>query len=79
MLESSFETFAVSDLSALRGELRQAGLDSWEAGELISAFLSVRGYGVSNTEARSAATRIESVGCNIACMQAELSRLALIM
>lgn len=78
-MESTPHNFAASDLSGLREELQQAGLDSWQAGELISAFLSGRGYGVSNSEARTAASRIESVGCNIQCMQEELSRLALIM
>ncbi|GAC1362836.1 MAG: hypothetical protein NVSMB3_11210 [Acidobacteriaceae bacterium] len=73
------QNFAVSDLSTLREELRQAGLDSWQAAELISTFLIGRGYGVSNSEARTAATRIESVGCNLQCMQEELSRLALVM
>lgn len=72
-------SFTASDLSNLREELQQAGLDSWQAAELISAFLNGRGYGVSNSEARTAATRIESVGCNIQCMQEELSRLALVM
>ncbi len=73
------ETFALCDLTNLREELKQSGLDSWQAGELISAFLNGRGYGISNTDARSAATRIESLGCNIQCMQEELSRLALMM
>ena len=73
------QTFTQSDLADLRGELRQSGLDSWQAGELISAFLSGRGYGVSNTEARTAATRLEVLGCSLQCMQEELSRLALVM
>ena len=73
------QTFPASDLSTLREELRQSGLDSWQAGELISAFLSGRGYGVSSSEARTAASRLESVGCNLQCMQEELSRLALMM
>ncbi len=73
------QTFTQSDLSTLREELRHSGLDSWQAGELISAFLSGRGYGVSSTEARTAASRLELVGCNIQCMQEELSRLALVM
>ncbi len=73
------QTFPAFDLSTLREELRQSGLDSWQAGELISAFLSGRGYGVSSSEARTAASRLESVGCNLQCMQEELSRLALMM
>ena len=78
-LQPTPQTFTQSDLSSLKEELQQSGLDSWQAGELISAFLSGRGYGVSNSEARHAAGRIESLGCNIQCLQEELSRLALMM
>ena len=73
------EKFAATDLSSLRDELMQSGLDSWQAGELISAFLSGRGYGVSNHAARASASRIESVGCSLQCMQEELEKLALVM
>ena len=76
---SKFERFPVADLSGLRDELMQSGLDSWQAGELIAAFLSGRGYGVSNVAARSAASRIESVGCSIQCMQEEFEKLAQVM
>lgn len=71
--------FALTDLTSLREELLQSGLDSWQAAELIGAFLSGRGYGVSSHAARSAATRIESVGCSLKCMQEELEQLALVM
>ena len=77
--QTKYEKFPVADLSGLREELMQSGLDSWQAAELISAFLSGRGYGVSNHAARSAATRIESVGCSLKCMQEELEKLALVM
>lgn len=78
-MDLTTEMFAQSDLSSLRADLMQSGLDSWQAGELISAFLSGRGFGVSHHEARHAATRIESVGCSIQCLREELSRLALVM
>jgi hypothetical protein len=77
--KSAVEKFTVTDLSSLREELKQSGLDSWQAAELIGAFLSGRGYGVSNHAARSAATRIESVGCSLQSMQEELEKLALVM
>ncbi len=72
-----FERFATEDLSDLRTELTQSGLDSWQAAELISAFVSGRGYGVSSHDARSAASRIESVGCSLQCMQEEFEKIAL--
>ena len=73
------EKFTVTDLCSLREELMQSGLDSWQAAELISAFLNARGYGVSNHAARGAASRIESVGCSLKCMQEELEKLAFVM
>ena len=75
----AIEKFPASDLSTLREELMQSGLDSWQAAELITAFLSGRGYGVSNHAARSAASRIESFGCSLKSMQEELENLALVM
>ena len=75
----ALEKFTATDLSFLREELMQSGLDSWQAAELISSFLNVRGYGVSNHAARGAASRIESVGCSLKCMQEELEKLALVM
>jgi hypothetical protein len=79
MKSQSFEKFPIADLSGLRDDLMQSGLDSWQAADLISTFLSGRGYGVSSHAARSAATRIESVGCSFKCMQEELENLALVM
>jgi hypothetical protein len=76
---STVEKFTVTDLSSLRDELMQSGLDSWQAAELISAFLNIRGYGVSNHAARGAASRIESFGCSLKSMQEELEKLALVM
>jgi hypothetical protein len=78
-VKAPVEKFAINDLSSLREELLQSGLDSWQAAELIGAFLSGRGYGVSSHAARHAATRIESVGCSLKCMQEELEKLALVM
>ena len=71
--------FAQADLESLRAELLRAGLDSWQAGELIASFLAARGFGVSTPEARTVASRIESASCSLDCMRHELSRLALPM
>jgi hypothetical protein len=76
---TSTQQFPASDLSELREDLMQSGLDSWQAADLISSFLTTRGYGVSNHAARHAASRIESVGCSLKCMQEELEKLALVM
>jgi len=78
--DETFTTdFAPTDLESLRSDLMQAGLDSWQAGELISSFLAARGYGVSAGDARSIATRIESASCSLEWMRHELGKLALMM
>ncbi len=73
------EKFSSSDLAALRSDLLQSGLDSWQAADLLSTFLAGRGYGVSNHDARHAASRLESAGCSLDSMQQELEKLALVM
>jgi hypothetical protein len=73
------EKFTEADLSALREDLMQSGLDSWQAAELISSFLSTRGYGVSHHAARNAVSRMESIGCSFKCMREELEKLAQVM
>ena len=75
----AMEKFTETDLSLLRDELMQSGLDHWQAADLISSFLTVRGYGVSHHAARGAASRIESVRCSLKSMQEELEKLALVM
>jgi hypothetical protein len=76
---NTIEKFAEADLSGLREELMKSGIDSWQAADLISSFLSGRGYGVSNHAARKVASRLESSGCSLKCMQEELEKLALVM
>ncbi|SFS04549.1 hypothetical protein SAMN05421771_0937 [Granulicella pectinivorans] len=79
MQDVAVEKFATSDLSGLREELKQAGLDSWQAAELISSFLMLRGYGVSNHAARGVVTTIEASGCTLEHMQRELEKVAMVM
>ena len=78
-VDNGDERFTAADLADLRTELQGEGLDSWQAAELVTAFLIARGYGVSTRDARSAVARIESRSCSIECMQQELGRLALVM
>lgn len=73
------EKFPMGELQELRDGLLQNGLDSWQAAELISSFLSGRGYGVSRQSARDAVARFEGVGHSIDCIQAELEKLAMVM
>jgi hypothetical protein len=75
---NGFEQFPPDQLFTLRRELMKSGLDSFQAGELITAFLAQHGYGVSHTEARDAASRIESVNFSLPRLQEELERIAFI-
>ena len=74
-----FERFSATDLSNLRDELTQSGVDSWQAAELISSFLSGRGYGVSNHAARNAASRLEYNRTSLQSIQDVLEKLAFVM
>ena len=75
---TGFQKFPPDQLQTLRSELMQSGLDSFQSAEMLSAFLTQHGYGVSHDEARSAASRIESVHFSLPCLQEELERLAFI-
>jgi hypothetical protein len=73
------EKFSEADLAGLREELIRSNLDSWQAADLISQYLVVRGYGVSNNAARSTASRLEVDRYSLARMQEELEKLAQVM
>ena len=76
---SAFEKFAENDLRGLRDELRRSGLDSFQAGLLLQAFLVGKGYGVSHDAARIAAARMEGASFPLPSMQEELEKLAFVM
>jgi len=73
------EKFSGGELAALRNELLQSGLDSWDAAQVLQAFLMGRGYGVSRDAAIEAAGRVECAGCSLDAIQKELESLALVM
>jgi hypothetical protein len=73
------EKFSVPELTALRNELVQNGLDAKQAAELLQVFLMGRGYGVSPEAAFDASIRVEGAGCSIETLQDELQKLALVM
>lgn len=73
------EKFTPSDLMGLRTDLMQCGLDSFQAAEILTSFLSGRGYGISSQEARHVASKIEGKGCKPEHIQRELERVARVM
>ncbi|HKD13148.1 MAG TPA: hypothetical protein VKE71_01265, partial [Candidatus Angelobacter sp.] len=72
------EKFSVAEVAALRNELLQGGLDSFQTAELLKMFLTGRGYGISPESALDAAGRIES-NCDVEALHKELESLALVM
>ena len=74
-----FQMFLQNDLSLLRGELMREDIDCFQSAELLSMFISQRGYGVSHSDARHAASHIESIDFAIPGMHAELERIAVAM
>lgn len=73
------EKFAPNDLSGLREDLMQSGLDSRQVAELIRSFLAERGYGVSHDDAHTVATNAEIFYGPLQRMQAALESLAVSM
>jgi hypothetical protein len=73
------EKFSATELAGLRTELQQSGIDHWQAAEVLSGFLTGRGYGVSPQNARDALSRLEAGGCDLESMQQELEQLAFVM
>ena len=73
------EKFSVAEVAALRNELLQGGLDSFQTAEMIKMFLSRLGYGISPQSALDTAGRIEGPNCTVDALQKELERVALVM
>ena len=77
--KGKIEKFSMAELSRLRQELMQSGMDSWQAAELVTSFLSAHGYGVNSELVPDVLLRLEGMGCTVDCIQAELERVALVM
>lgn len=73
------EKFPVAELAGLRTELLQSSIDSWQAAEMVTSFLSGRGYGADPGMVREAVLRLEANACSFECMQQELERVAYVM
>ena len=77
--QSKIEKFPTHDLAGLRTELLQSGVDSWQAADLVTTFLSGRGYGADPAMVREAVLRLEGNACSLECMQRELEQVAYVM
>jgi len=75
----AIEKFPASELSGLREDLLQAGLDSRQVAELIRGFLTERGYGVSFDDSHSAAMNTGVLFGSLQRMQETLEKVAVLM
>ncbi len=76
---SSVEKFSMSELEKLRHELLHSGIDTWQAADVVSAFLIGRGYGVNCLTMRDAVTRLDAYGGSTEAIQAVLETVAYVM
>jgi hypothetical protein len=79
MENSKIEKFGLNELTNLRNELMESGLDSFQGAQVLSSFLSGRGYGIGTEQARAAVLRLDHNGFSYERMQQELERIALVM
>ncbi len=73
------EKFTHSELDSLRSNLQRSTLDTWQAADVISGFLSGRGYGASSEHLRSALQEVNWSTHSLERMQATLEQIAFVM
>jgi hypothetical protein len=73
------EKFSMSELEKLRNELMQSAIDSWQAANVVSAFLTGRGYGVNSTTVRNTVASLDAFSSSAEAMQAALETVAYVM
>ena len=57
----------------------KSGLDTWQAADVISGFLSGRGYGANAEQLRTAVQWLDVTANNVDRMQEALERIAMVM
>lgn len=77
--QTKVEKFTAADLQSLRTELDNDSIDSWQAADIVSDFLTGRGYGACAHQIRNAMLRIEGGPRNFLRMQEELEKVAFVM
>jgi hypothetical protein len=77
--DSRIEKFPTTELTGLRTELMQSGVDTFQAAQMVTAYLAGRGYGVDLEMVREAVVRLEGNACSVECIQQELERVAYVM
>ncbi len=75
-MASLAQSFAGTDLDALRLDLMRNSADFRDAAEMLQAFLWGHGYGVSREAALESAHRVEGARCALNVITFELEQLA---
>lgn len=73
------EKFSIVEITTLRNELLQSGLDSFQAAQTIQMFVASRGYGISADMARDAAAWLDDACHSADPFRKRLEALALVM
>jgi hypothetical protein len=76
---AQIEKFRSEDLRTLCMELDKDSIDSWQAADIVSEFLTGRGYGACAHQIRDAMLRIAGGPRNFLRMQEELEKVAFVM
>jgi hypothetical protein len=71
--------FSAAEVTLVRQQLLERIPDPLEIAEILQAFLTGHGYGVSTTTVLDAARKVGASGCAFAALQAELEAVALVM
>jgi hypothetical protein len=77
MVERKIEKFKPEELTGLRLELSSSAIDSWQAADIVSEFLTGRGYGTSSDRIRHALTGMG--GADFERMQEALEKIGFLM
>jgi len=77
--KSKVEKFSMSELTNLRNELLESPIDSWQAANVVSAFLVGRGYGADVVAIRDAVSRLDAFSGSTDAMQDALESMAYVM
>jgi hypothetical protein len=73
------QQFSDLEMSSLRSELQDNWLDSEDTAEVLTMFLTGRGYGISHESAVEAAVNVRCEGLTVAAIRQELQHFALVM
>jgi hypothetical protein len=77
--DAAIEKFTPDELAELREKLMKSKTDSWQAAEMIAAFLAGRGYGVNAFDMRNAISQLAVRRNSPEGMQAVLETVAFVM